>query len=444
MELNKKLFGDDFAWGISTSAPQTEGAHDKDGRGISIWDSFSQKRKRILNNHTPETASDFYNLYKEDIAILHSLNIPNFRFSFSWSRIFPEGIGKINQKGVDFYHRVIDECLEKNIQPWITLYHWDLPHALEERGGWANRDIIRWFEEYVSFCAREFKGKVKHWMVLNEPMVFTGAGYYLGIHAPGKRGMKNFLPALHHAVLCQATGAKVIKNESPDAEAGTTFSCSHVAPHSNSEKDLNAAKRIDALLNRIFIEAASGHGYPLQELPFLRKLDKYYVNGDDKLMKADFDFAGIQVYTREVVSHSFFVPHLKAKLIPARKRKVYHTAMDWEVYPESLYEIIKQFNSYKNIPKIIVTENGAAFHDTHENGRINDTERVHFLERHIAEVLRAKQDGLKVDGYFVWSLTDNFEWAKGYHPRFGLVHIDFTSQQRIIKESGYWYKKFLS
>lgn len=442
MELNKKLFGDNFIWGVSASAPQTEGAHDIDGRGLSIWDTFSQQRKRILSNHTPSAGTDFYHRYRQDIAILHYLNVPNFRFSFSWPRIFPEGTGKLSEKGIAFYHRVIDECLERNIQPWVTLYHWDLPETLEQKGGWANREILNWFEEYVSFCVRTFKDKVKYWMVLNEPMTFVGAGHYLGIHAPGKRGLKNFLPALHHAVLCQSLGRKIIKNESPSAEAGTTFSCSFVAPHSNSEKDIKAAKRVDALLNRIFVEALVGKGYPVAELPFLKKLEKYFRNGDEQLMKADLDFAGVQVYTREIVSHSYFTPYLNAKLVPARKRKVFHTAMDWEVYPESIYEIIKQFNAY-NIPKIIITENGAAFDDKLENGSINDGERMHYIQHHIKQMLRAKKDGYKADGYFVWSLTDNFEWAKGYHPRFGLVHVNYETQERIIKESGHWYKKFL-
>ncbi len=444
LNLQASNFGDDFVWGVSTSAPQTEGTFDGDGRGSSIWDSFSKLNKRIEHNHKPDKASEFYVRFQEDLDIVQGLNIPNFRFSFSWSRIFPEGRGRVNHQGLDFYHRLIDECLARNIEPWVTLYHWDLPEALEHLGGWVNRDVLGWFEDYVSFCTREFKDKVKHWMVLNEPMVFTGAGYYLGVHAPGKKGLKNFLAAVHHTALCQALGSHVIKSESPDSEVGSTFSCSAITPRSHSEKDFKAAQRIDALLNRMFVEAAIGRGYPFDQLPFLRRIEGSMKDGDEKRMLAAFDFAGIQVYTREVVSHSFLSPTLKAKLIPAPKRKVYHTAMDWEVYPESIYHIIKQFNNYSSIPKIYLTENGAAFHDTVELGRVKDAERIHYIERHLAQVLRAKRDGLKIDGYFVWSLTDNFEWAKGYTPRFGLVHVDYTTQKRTIKDSGYWYRDFLS
>lgn len=439
-DLNKNLFGENFIWGVSASALQTEGAFDADGKGLSVWDAFS----KIKNDENPKVASDFYNRYKEDIAIIKGLTIPNFRFSISWSRILPNGTGAVNQKGIDFYNRVIDTCLESNIEPWITLYHWDLPLALENRGGWTNREITEWFSEYAEVCVRAFKDRVKYWMVLNEPMVFTGAGYFLGVHAPGKKGIRNFLPAVHHAALCQSAGLRIIKNEHPQSEVGTTFSCSYFTPYSNSGHDVIAVKRIDALLNRMFIEPALGMGYPVDDLPMLKRLEKYFHPGDDQLLKADFDFIGIQNYTREVVKHAFYIPYLKARLIPADKRNVYHTSMNWEVYPESIYEMIKKFSSYKTIKKIIVTENGAAFPDNSENGRVNDTERVNYLSKYLAQVLKAKQEGLKVDGYFVWSLTDNFEWAEGYHTRFGLVHVDFDNQQRIIKESGHWYKKFLS
>lgn len=442
--LNRKSFGDDFLWGVSSSALQTEGAWNEDGKGPSNWDVFSGKRKKIRDHHHPGVACDFYHRYKEDISIAGFLHIPNLRLSLSWSRIVPEGTGKINQKGIDFYKRLFETCIHKNIEPWVTLYHWDLPDALEKKGGWVNRDIIHWFEEYVSICGLHFKDYVKHWMILNEPMVYTGAGYFLGIHAPGKKGMKNFLPALHHAALCQSIGFKTIKREHKSADVGTTLSCSYVTPYTNSEKDRAAVKRVDALLNRVFIEPSLGLGYPSADLPFLKKIDQYMKPGDEDLLKADFDFIGIQNYTREVVAHKFYVPYLKARLIPANKRKVYHTAMDWEVYPESVYEMIRKFSGYTGVKKIIVTENGAAFTDTVENGRIQDTERIHYLSDYISQVQKAKEDGFKVKGYFIWSLTDNFEWAEGYHPRFGLVHINFENQKRTIKDSGYWYKKFLS
>jgi len=441
--FTKSDFGEEFVWGVSASALQTEGAHIKDGKGLSIWDEFSKHKKKILNNDNPSIAADFYHNYKEDIANIKEMRIPNFRFSISWPRILPDGTGKINRKGIEFYHSVIDECLKNNITPWITLYHWDLPLALQNKGGWTNREILNWFKEYVQVCVEEYKGKVKNWMVLNEPMVFTGAGYFLGVHAPGKKGITNFLQAMHHAVLCQAIGFRTIKEIDSDAKVGTTYSCSLITPRSKSSYDVEAAKRIDALLNRTFIEPALGLGYPMETLPFLKKLIKYMKDGDEELMKADFDFIGIQNYTREVVAYNFFIPFLKAKLIPADKRKVFHTQMDWEVYPEAIYQMIKKFGHYKGVKELYVTENGAAFPDKIENGEINDKQRQNFIQDYLNEVLNAKRDGHKINGYFVWSLTDNFEWAEGYHQRFGLVHIDFETQKRTIKNSGKWYTDFL-
>jgi len=440
---NKKDFGKDFVWGVSSSALQTEGSCDGDGKGLSIWDEFASKKNKILNNDSPSVACDFYNNYRRDIELVKELGIPNFRISLSWSRIIPDGIGKINPKGIEYYHKVIDTCIEFGIEPWVTIYHWDLPLALEKKGGWTNREITQWFREYVEVCVNAFQHKVKHWMVLNEPMVFTGAGYFLGVHAPGRKGLANFLSAMHHAVLCQAIGFKTIKKLQPESEVGTTFSCSYVTPNSISYKDVRAANKIDALLNRAFIEPSLGLGYPVETIPFLKKINKYFRKGDEELMKADFDFIGIQNYTREVVRHSYTVPFLNAKLIPADKRKVYHTQMDWEVYPEAIYEMIKKYSSYKGIKKLIITENGASFPDEVVGNTVDDKDRKHFLQLYLEQVLKAKQEGNKISGYFVWSLTDNFEWAEGFRQRFGLVYIDFKTQQRIIKESGRWYGEFL-
>ena len=237
---------------------------------------------------------DFYHRYTEDISkIEKSLGIPNFRSSISWSRILPEGTGKINDKGMDYYKRLFDECQKKNITPWITLYHWDLPHVLQLKGGWGNRDVIHWFEEYASVCAIAFKDSVKNWMVLNEPSVFTGAGYFLGMHAPGEKGLKKFLPAVHHSILCQAIGATTIRREIKETKVGTTFACSYITPNSNAPKDIAAAKRIDALLNRLFIEPSLGLGYPVKDIPILNKIEKYFYPDDEKRMKIDFDFIGL-------------------------------------------------------------------------------------------------------------------------------------------------------
>ena len=441
--LTKEQFGENFHWGVSTAAYQIEGAHIADDKGQSIWDTFSNQKKKIFENHNGNHACDFYNRYEDDLLLMKFLNIPNFRFSLSWSRILPNGFGAKNQKGIDFYNRLIDKSLEAGIKPWVTLYHWDLPQAIENRGGWTNRDIVDWFSDYIAICANKFGDRINDWMVMNEPMVFTGAGYFLGVHAPGRKGLKNFIPAVHHAALCQSVGASRLKSICNKANIGTTFSCSHLEPNTNSEKDLLATKRVDALLNRLFIEPALGLGYPIDDLKLLERIYSCFKQGDEQLLKYDFDFIGIQNYTREIVTHSYFVPFLRAKIIKADKRKVSRTVMNWEVYPDSIYEVLKKYNAYPQIKKIIVTENGAAFRDIVFDGKINDELRTSYLKDHIKQVLRAKNDGAKVDGYFIWTLLDNFEWAEGFHPRFGIVHTNFKTQERIVKESGHWYKHFL-
>ena len=442
--LNASDFGKDFTWGVSTAAYQIEGAHNLHGKGPSIWDKFTATPKVILNGENANVSCDFYHKYKEDILLMKSMNIDNYRFSISWARVLPNGIGTINEAGIQFYNDVISFCLEQNITPWITLYHWDLPQTLEEKGGWTNRQIVTWFSEFTQVCANAFGDRVKNWMVMNEPMVFTGAGYFLGVHAPGKKGLKNFLPAAHHAVLCQAVGGRILRKLVPNANIGTTFSCSQITPYRQNKRDKKTAIKVDALLNRLFIEPTLGLGYPIKEAPVLKKLQPYIQPTDMEDCKFDFDFIGIQNYTREKVKYSLLVPYIRAKIVKASKRNVATTLMDWEVYPPSIYNMIKKFNNYPQIKKIIITENGAAFKDKIDGDNITDTKRTDFLQGYLTQVLKAKQAGLNIHGYFVWTFTDNFEWAEGYHPRFGLVHIDFKTLKRTIKSSGKWFSQFLS
>ncbi len=443
IKLNKEDFGSQFKWGVSVAAYQIEGAHDVDGKGLSIWDVFSNTKGKIKRAHHGNVACDFYNFYQDDISLVKELNIPNFRFSISWSRILPQGTGMINQAGLAYYHKVIDHCIQLGIEPWVTLYHWDLPYVLEQKGGWTNREVVKWFEEFVEVCANNFGNEVKNWIVMNEPVVFTGAGYFLGIHAPGRRGMKNFLPAIHHTTLAIAAGARKLREIRPEANIGTTFSCSYIQPYRDLKRDQKAAERVDALLNRLFIEPLLGLGYPEKELPVLKGIKKIMRAEDEKNMIFDFDFIGVQNYTREIIKNSWFMPYIKASLVPASKRGVALTEMGWEVYPEAIYEMIKKFNQYPQIKKLMITENGAAFLDHVENGEILDIRRKLYLEQNLQQILKAKREGFNIEGYFVWTLTDNFEWAEGFYPRFGLVYVDFETQKRTIKQSGYWFKDFL-
>lgn len=443
MILKKEDFGKDFCWGVSTSAYQIEGAYRKKGKGLSIWDIFTQNPANIKDGTNANKSCKHVKHYEKDISLLKKLNIPNYRLSISWPRIIPYGTGDINIKGIDFYDRLIDRCLEKNITPWITLYHWDLPNILELKGGWTNRDILQWFSEYTKIVAMKFGDRVKNWLILNEPLTFTGTGYFLGYHAPGRKGLDSFLPAMHHSMLCQGIGARILKNVVSDAKIGTTVSTTQIDAFSQGKNDLATQKRFDLIFNRLFIEPLLGLGYPVKEFPLLKKLERYIHEKDEKNLVYKFDFIGVQNYTREVVKYVPYIPYVKGKIIKATDRNVSTTQMGWEIYPQALYNMLHKLNAYGKIKEMIVTENGASFSDSVQDLRIHDPQRIDFLQKHMEQVLRARKDGINVNGYFVWTLLDNFEWAEGYTQRFGLVYVNFKNRKRYVKDSGYWFANFL-
>ena len=443
--LSAKDFGNHFLWGVAIAAAQNEGAWNEDERGPSIWDVFARRQGKIKGGAKPYVATDFYHRYKDDLLLVKALGFNTFRFSVSWSRIMPDGSGKVNQAGIQFYHNLIDECLKQNITPFITLYHWDLPHALEQKGGWTSHLMNRWFIKYVTVCAEAFGDKVKNWIVLNEPAGFTSLGYMLGRHAPGKIGLDNFLKAVHHAALAQADGGRVLRSEVKNACIGTSFSCSEVRPYTNKPEDIEAARKTDILLNRLFIEPLLGKGYPNENFKLIEKLE--LVNKSWKFterLRFDMDFIGLQNYFPVVIKHSPFIPYINATEVKAAARKVPHTAMGWEISPDGFYNVLKKFWKYGAVKEIIVTESGAAFPDKLVNGQVFDNERTLYHQQYLQALLRAKRDGIKIKGYMAWTLTDNFEWSEGYNPRFGLVHIDFKTQLRTVKQSGYWFRDFLS
>lgn len=440
VDISKKDFGEDFAWGVGTSAFQIEGAWNTDGKGESIWDRFTGKPGNIKDRTDAREAIDFYHHYECDLLLLRQLNFKNFRFSFSWPRIVPEGTGKVNEKGIDFYDRMTDACLKLGIEPWATLYHWDLPQKLEERGGWTNRDIVSWFSEYADLCSRKFGDRIKHWMILNEPGGFTALGYLAGLYAPGKTGIGRFLASVHHACLCQAEGGRIVRTNVKNSHTGTTFSCAKTEPHKPRESHVRAALRVNVLLNRLCIEPSLGMGYPYGELPVLRKIEKYVQPGDQEKLRFDFDFIGLQNYYKVVCKPSP-LPYIRANRVKPGKESEF-TSMGWKVDPEGIYQIIMQFSRYP-VKEIIITENGAAFKDLLINGRISDRQRISYFQRYLQNVLKAKKEGVNIKGYFAWTFIDNFEWAEGYRPRFGIVYNDVKTQERIIKDSGYWFRDFL-
>ncbi|WP_225865903.1 GH1 family beta-glucosidase [Dyadobacter aurulentus] len=443
-KISRGDFGSDFHWGVATSAYQIEGAVNTDGRGDCIWDTFSKKKGKIKLGQHADVACDFYNHYESDLELVREMGFKEFRFSISWSRILPQGTGEVNSKGVAFYNRLIDKCLKLGIEPWITLYHWDLPQALEDRGGWKNREIVKWFSDYTLICAQAFGDRVRSWIVLNEPMAVAGLGYTTGLHAPGKKGLWNFLPVVHHLALCQAEGGRILRAAVPYAYIGTAVSCSYVYPNSGSAADLRAAKRADALMNRLFVEPALGMGYPADAFPYLLKLNRYMKPGDLEKLQFDFDFIGLQNYFSVVVRHSYLAPVIWLKEVPASLRKVEVTSMGWEIDPGGMFKILQQFSAYQGIRDIVVSENGAAFEDAEKDGKVEDPERTRYFQQYLKAILKARKEGMRVKGYFAWTLMDNFEWAEGYLARFGLVFVDFKTQKRIIKNSGNWFKAFLN
>jgi beta-glucosidase len=444
-KLNAKEFGDDFQWGVAMAAVQNEGAWNSYGKGPSIWDAFSRRQGKIRGGGKPTMACDFYHRYKDDILLAKALGFTVFRFSLSWARILPEGTGRVNKEGIAFYHKIIEECLKLGMTPYVTLYHWDLPVALEKEGGWTSHLMLKWFTRFATLCATEFGPTVKDWIVLNEPFGFTSLGYMLGRHAPGRMGLSNFLPAIHHAALAQAEGGRIIRQHVPEAHIGTTFSCSEIVPYTNSVEDIQAAKRMDILMNRLFIEPALGRGYPREDFKFIERLELHNRSWKyTERMSFNFDFIGIQNYFPLVIRYNPLIPIVQASEVRAPGRGVPHTDMGWEINPDSFYRIIKRFWLYGGVKEIIVSESGAAFKDQVVDGVVDDQSRIDYYQQYLLALLRAKKEGVNIKGYFAWTLMDNFEWAEGYRARFGLIHVDFETQLRTIKRSGYWFRDWLS
>lgn len=442
--LKSSDFGKNFLWGVATSAAQVEGAADQFGRGASIWDTFLLRPDKIINRALAKTTCNFYFSFREDIALAKILGFKVFRFSISWSRVLPNGKGKVNEQGIQFYHRVIDECLAQDMVPFVTLYHWDLPETLSAEGGWKVFGINTAFNEFVSLCAKNYGDKVKFWLVLNEPFGFVSLGYMLGIHAPGETGLDNFLDAVLRVAIAQADGGRILRAEVPNARIGTSFSCSKIWPHTQSQQDLLAAERVDALMNRLFLEPALGLGFPTAKWEVLEKFAISHSTWRyQQRMTFDFDFIGLQNYFPLTVKYNAFVPILQAWEVKAKNRKKPHTAMGWEISADGFYQIIKQFAAYPQIKELMISENGAAFLDKLEDGKVHDEERILYFQKYLSAMHRAKAEGVNISGYLVWTLMDNFEWAKGFNVRFGIVHTDFKNQQRTVKDSGYWWQNFL-
>lgn len=436
----KLTFPGHFLWGAATASYQIEGGWNEDGKGPSIWDTFTHQPGRIFENQTGDTACDHYHLCQNDIALMKQLGLTSYRFSTAWSRVLPEGIGKVNQKGLDFYDFIVDELLRNNIEPFLTLYHWDLPQALQDKGGWANRDITNWFVEYASVIVERLSDRVKYWATLNEPMVVVGAGHLYGQHAPGIQDLSATLATAHHLLLAHGKAVEMIrKNAKSKPEVGIVLSLSAIQPATDKQEDKLAAKKADSFLNQTMLEPIFHANYPDELTSQLGSLFPTIEPDDMKIISTPLDFLGINYYTRNVVKYNPDVPLLEFSEIKPNGNPY---SQMWEVYPEGLLEVIERVWTEYKPGKIFITENGICVADAPDfDDRIRDPRRIQYIQDHLIQVWKAIEKKIPVDGYFVWSLMDNFEWAYGYNYRFGIVHVNFNNQKRFIKDSGYWYQK---
>ncbi|MEZ4519398.1 MAG: GH1 family beta-glucosidase [Chloroflexota bacterium] len=448
-------FPDDFLFGTATSAYQIEGGWNADGKGPSIWDAFTQERGKINGNHNGDTACNTYHDFDTDIRIMQQLGMQSYRFSISWPRVLPEGRGAINEAGLDYYDRLVDRLLEAGITPFATLFHWDLPLALEhDFGGFANRNCAFLFADYAGLMAGRLGDRVKHWITLNEPWVHATLGHLRGLHAPGHLNPWAYLRAIHHQLLGHGLATQRIKAEQPDASVGLSLNLAPVYPATDSDRDKAAAKLTDQFINGIYLNSIFKGFYPQLIWNKMRLFHPPIKPGDMEIISYPIDFLGINYYTRVVVKHAWYIPVYNARpanvaMFALKERfggnsSPGYNQMGWEIYPAGLFELLFRIKKEYGNPPIYITENGAAFNDVIEaDGRIHDSKRQSFLEKHTAALLAAIRAGVDVRGYFVWSLLDNFEWAYGYDKRFGLVYVDFDTQERIIKDSGYWYQNLI-
>ncbi len=439
--MENKRFPEGFKWGVATASYQIEGSPLADGAGTSIWHRFSHTPGTTHNGDTGDVACDHYHRYKEDVAIMKELGVKAYRFSIAWPRIFPYGRGKINLKGIDFYDRLVDELMNAGIEPFITLYHWDLPAALQEKGGWMNRDIAGWFADYADYVFQKLGDRVKHWITLNEPWVTAFIGHMFGTHAPGVKDVFAAFEVVHNQLRAHSRAVEAFREENLDGEIGITLSNHSQAPASQSEADVMAAKIAHEQVNYpLFLNPIFKGDYPEHLLSVAKEYFPKDYKRDMGDIKKPIDFVGINYYSGSLVKADPSAP-LGIKSVDRGLEK---TEMGWEIYPEGLYDILKGLQDTYNPREVFITENGAAFNDKVENGAVHDEKRIDYLKLHFEQALRAIGDGVKLKGYFVWSLMDNYEWAEGYSKRFGIVYVDYETQKRILKDSAKWYSKVIA
>ena len=435
-------FPADFAWGFAASGYQVEGAAAEDGRGRSIWDTFARQPGAVADGSTGDVATDHYHHYPEDVRLMADLGVRAYRFSIGWPRVLPTGTGDVNERGVDFYRRLVDALLDAGIEPLVNLFHWDLPQALQDRGGFANPEVVGWFGDFATLMASRLGDRVTDWMTFNEPAVFAFLGHADGIHAPGLRDWPTAIRVADNQLRAHAAATAAIRALVDNAKVGLAFDVNQVAPASDTELDRAAADQWSAARDAWFLDPLFGRGYPGPGLEAHRAAG--HLDGVDlaEPPDGDLDYLGLNFYRRDsvrAVSDRVFDWEIGA--LPGSEQ----TQMDWHVAPDGLRDTLVQLHRTYAPRELIVTENGAAYPDTVDrDGRVRDTARQAYLARHVAAAADALDAGVPLTGFHVWSLLDNYEWSLGYSRRFGLVHVDFDTQRRTPKDSARWYQRLIA
>lgn len=430
----------EFIWGVATSSYQIEGAANEDGRGQSIWDTFCKVPGKVANFDNGDIACDHYHRYKEDLDLMKWMGVTAYRFSVAWPRVIPDGVGRVNEMGLDFYDRLIDSLLEREIAPWLTMYHWDLPEALQLRGGWNNREVVEWFGEYGEVLTSRFGDRVKNWMTLNEPLCSAWLGHLYGDMAPGIKDLQTALNVSHNLLMSHGLACQVIRSNVSEANVGIVINVTPAVPATDSQEDSNAAQLADGFDNRWFLDPVFGRTYPADVIDAIGASPEIH-SGDMKLIAQDLDFLGVNFYFRQTVAAD-----QNSKPLPIRsvnRENVKRTAMNWEVHPQAFEEILLRISKEYSPKAIYITENGSAWNDEVINGEIIDDERIDYLVRHLDAMRSARSQGAPILGYFAWSFLDNFEWAYGYEKRFGLIYVDYKTQTRTPKKSALFYRQLL-
>ena len=452
-------FPSDFLWGTATASYQIEGAASVDGRGVSIWDTFSKTEGKVKNGDTGDMACDHYNRFPEDIALMQELGVKAYRFSIAWPRLFPQGDGVREERGIDFYNRLINALIAAGIEPMVTLYHWDLPQTLEDKGGWANRETAYAFADYAAACAQAFGDRIKNWITINEPWCVSWLGYSIGVHAPGKKDYRSAVAASHHTALAHALATRSIKAAQPTAKVGITVNMTNYVNENPEDPSLpEVIDLLDGNINRWWIGAIQKGEYPATLIAAYGDLvEGTILPGDMELLQCDNEFLGVNYYSDSFVrsarpedkpfSESAYLPlDVRANTSIPERFTGKLTDIGWPVTPHGLKNLVLRIhNDWPAITAINITENGCAINDEPDaSGVVNDQRRVDYLRAHLTELSEAIKLGAPVKAYFAWSLLDNYEWAEGYSQRFGIIHVDYQTQKRTIKASGYEYKKIVA